>query len=225
MGSNIPPGLREIARNQCGVITRGQALEAGMSPGEVGAKIRRGGWRLVYDGVYATEPGPVRRAARLWAAVLYAGRGAELSFETAGEVHGLTDEPSVVIHVSVPAERRVRELRGLMIHRSVRAGAGRFPPGTLPVTTVEDTILDLAELAGSPQDASDWVTHALRRDLTSGEALLVAAGGRKKLRWRRHIAKATGARAGRPSRSRETEPSVTAPLAIAQPSATTAVPG
>ena len=58
-------------------------------------------------GVYATFTGPMTRDAQLWAAVLAAGPGAQLSHETAAEINRLTDRPSPFIHVTIPANRRI----------------------------------------------------------------------------------------------------------------------
>ena len=72
-------------------MTRRQALDAGMSLGAIAAKIRFGRWQRVHAGVYATFTGPVTRDAQLWAAVLAAGPGAQLSHQTAAEINRLTD--------------------------------------------------------------------------------------------------------------------------------------
>ncbi|HEX8008830.1 MAG TPA: type IV toxin-antitoxin system AbiEi family antitoxin domain-containing protein, partial [Trebonia sp.] len=138
MGSDIPRSLRELARFQGGVVTRKQALAAGISTGAIVSKLKYARWRQIYRGVYATFTGPVSREAGLWAAVLYAGKGAELSHETAAELHGLTDRPAPLIHVTVPAGRRVRPVPGLVIHLSARARNTCFPRGVLPHTFVED---------------------------------------------------------------------------------------
>ena len=45
------------------------------------------------------------RDALLWAAVLAAGPGAQLSHETAAEINRLTDRPSPFIHVTIPADQ------------------------------------------------------------------------------------------------------------------------
>jgi hypothetical protein len=118
MGSDVPSGLLELARFQAGMISRRQAIGSGMAASAVASKVASGRWRMICLGVYATFTGPVGRDARLWAAVLYAGTGAQLSHETAAELLRLTDEQSRLIHVSIPGERRVRRLDGLVIHRS-----------------------------------------------------------------------------------------------------------
>ena len=89
------------------MVTRQQALDAGMSDGAIVAKIRFGRWQRVHAGVYATFTGPMTRDAQLWAAVLAAGPGAQLSHQTAAEINRLTDRPSPFIHVTIPANRRI----------------------------------------------------------------------------------------------------------------------
>jgi hypothetical protein len=184
MGSEIPPSLREIAHFQGGIVTRKQALSEGLASGVIISKIRYRRWRQVYHGVYAMFTGPLSRTAQLWAAVLYAGIGAELSHETAAESHGITDR-SELIHISIPSDRRVQPAPGMQIHISVRAGASCSQPYVLPRTSVEDTILDLVEAAKSLDDVREWVTAGRR---VIGEwALRAAAGKRKKMRWRRQF--------------------------------------
>ena len=89
MSNDIPPGLSDAARFQADVESRRQALRSGMSHSAIASKGKCGRWRQIYPGVYATFRGPVGRDAQLWAAVLYAGKGAHLSHETAAEVNGL----------------------------------------------------------------------------------------------------------------------------------------
>jgi hypothetical protein len=118
MSNDIPPGLGDVARFQAGVVSRQQALRSGMSRSAITSKVRCGRWRQIYHGVYATFSGAVGRDAQLWAAVLYAGKGAQLSHETAAEVNGLADRQSRLIHVTIPAGRRVKQPPGVKVHLS-----------------------------------------------------------------------------------------------------------
>ena len=134
----VPQRVRETARLQCGIVSRSQAIAAGMPPGSVRSKLRTGCWLQVHRGVYATFTGPLPREAQLWAAVLYAGSGAVLSHESAGELQHLVDRPCGVIHVTVPASRRVTPVPGLVIHISDQpTRLDRYPAGQVPVTLVE----------------------------------------------------------------------------------------
>jgi hypothetical protein len=179
------------------VVTRQQALGAGLPAGAITSKVKTGRWRQVYRGVYATFTGPVNREAQLWAAVLHAGKGARLSHETAAELNGLSDRRSRLIHVSVPAARRVMPSVGVVIHISARADARtRFPPGVIPHTFVEETILDLVHAARDLDTVCGWITAAFGRRLTAEGPLRATMYSRAKLRWRPQLGEIITAAAG-----------------------------
>jgi hypothetical protein len=146
MSNGFPSSLQEKARFQAGVITRQQALRSGLSASAIKWQLTRGNWRQIYLGVYATFSGPAGRDAQLRAAVLYAGKGAQLSHETAAEVNGLTERQSALINVSIPADRRVSPPNGVKVHLSAYLDLkARFPRGVVPHTLVEETIIDLVD--------------------------------------------------------------------------------
>ena len=125
------------------MVTRTQVLGAAGTDDVIRARLRRGSWRRMYPGVYATFSGEPGRHALLWAAVLYAGPGAMLSHQTAAELWGLAADPSSLIHVAVPGGRRVRKQAGLRLHLSVRAAAAVHPSRNPPRTRREETVIDL----------------------------------------------------------------------------------
>jgi hypothetical protein len=189
----MPAKLRKTAELQAGVVSRKQAVADGASPGEIDAKLRFKRWQQVHRGVYATFTGALSRRARLWAAVLYAGQGAMLSHDSAGELQGLADKPADAIHVTVPASRRVAPVPGVVIHRSdLPERREECSPGEIPVTRVADTLIDLAEACASVDDVYGWVTRAFGRHEVPVTMidLLVAVRLRKKLRWRAEITEA-----------------------------------
>jgi predicted transcriptional regulator of viral defense system len=107
----------------------------------------------MYRGGYATFSGEPARAGQLWAAVLRAGAGAALSHETAAELYGLARQPSHLIHVTVPADRRILPVPGLAVHTSAQITVARHPVLQPPRTRVEETVLDLADRAREFDDA------------------------------------------------------------------------
>lgn len=151
------------------------------------SKVDSGRWQRVHRGVYAMFTGPLSRGAQLWAAVLYAGSGAVLSHETAAEVDGLADRPSAAIHVTIPGDRRVYPVPGLRVHRSRHLRDLRFPPGELPRTWVEDTILDLAATKSDFDDVCALVTAAFGRYKTTADIMRTVLTERTLHRWRREI--------------------------------------
>lgn len=187
MANHIPEELREIAGFQDGVLSRKQALEAGLSRDALRSRLQSGRWQRVYPGVLATFTGPIPRQATLWAAVLRAGPGAMLSHHTAAEVDGLVRRRSTLIHVTVPGPRHVVPIPGLVIHRSERAESARHPSRTPPRTRIEETVLDLAGSARSFDEAFNWLCLACAGRLVTPARVREAMSERGKMRWRAEI--------------------------------------
>jgi hypothetical protein len=194
--SDIPGPVRLQVREQGGVITRRQAVQAGLSVDKITWLLKRGDWRQVHRAVYVTFTGPVSRSARLWAAVLYAGPGAYLSHETAAEINGLNDGESQAINVTIPASRRISAPPGVVIHRSSRQAMTWRPPGMPPYTVAEETVIDLAQAASAVDDVIALVTRGYGRRLLREGLLQDLAQARKKLRWRYELAEVIQAAAG-----------------------------
>ncbi|HVT67647.1 MAG TPA: type IV toxin-antitoxin system AbiEi family antitoxin domain-containing protein [Trebonia sp.] len=185
MRTEIPPLLLAKAQEQYGVITRKQALASGMGSNAIRWRLERGAWQCVCPGVYTTFTGRVDRDARLWTVVLYGGPGAQLSHETAAEILGLTDGRCPLIHLTIPAERRVRPLPGVVIHRSAYIEPGwRFARGVPPHTWVEETVTDLVNAAVTLDDAVGWITRGFQRGRIGEARLKAVMAARKRLRWR-----------------------------------------
>ena len=136
---------------------------------------------------------PARETA-LWAALLRAGPGAVLSHQTAAERHGLTDEPSSLIIITVPLSRTPTRAKipGVVIHRSDAILRTRHPAMLPPCTRVEDTVLDLIQVAPTFDDAYAWICRAIGRRRTTAERIRQAMDARKKMRWRRELTLALG---------------------------------
>jgi very-short-patch-repair endonuclease len=158
---NAPPTLAELARRQWGVVTRAQLDEAGL--GETGVRdwVRAGRLIRLYRGIYAVGHDRLRLEGRWLAAVMACGAGAVLSHRDAAQLWELRQSNSALIDVTVPSRNgRVRR-KGIRVHRS-----GRLAPeevttrGGIPVTTVERTLLDLADVLPA---------QALRRAVTEAE--------------------------------------------------------
>lgn len=187
MTNDLPPSLARIVRAQQGVVTRRQALRAGLTSAAVRSRHRAGTWRQLYRGVYVTHGGPLSRESQLWAAVLYCGRGAVLSHETAAELHGLRVRSRDTIHVTIPAERRIVGGRGLCVHLSGRPleppDAHRDPPHT-PIC---DTLLDLADAAWDLDTVCGWITDAFEKGKLHEIQLRYALSQRSRVRWRTQL--------------------------------------
>jgi predicted transcriptional regulator of viral defense system len=175
MDYDISGAPAELARWQAGVISRQQLLAAGLTPQMITTRLERQRWQQLYRGVYAAFTGPPPRTAWLWAAVLRAGPGAVLSHLTAAELHGLLDTPAELIFVTVPSTRRI-SAPGLVVRTSERIAGATQPGRQPPRTSVEETVLDLAQLAWTFDDACGWLTQACGRRLTTAAKLERAHG-------------------------------------------------
>ena len=183
MNYDIPARLLKLVQWQAGAISRQQLLDAGLSARAITRRLERGRWQQIYRGVYAAFNGPPSRDTWLWAAVLRAGPGAVLSYHTAAELHGLVDAPAEAIFVTVPSTRRIRT-PGIVVRMSGRVAEARQSGREPPRTSVEETVLDLVELALTFDDACGWITRACGRRLTTEEKLRAAMAVRKKMHWR-----------------------------------------
>jgi len=188
MATGIPEALRELARAQAGVITTQQAEAAGLTKAALAWQLSSERWQQPYRGVYVLSSGPPAREAVLWAAVLRGGRGAMLSHQSAAELAHLVDQPRGALHLTVPADRRIRPVPGLVIHASSYADQVRHPSLRPPRTRIEHTVLDLAAQADTFDDALGWVTRACGRRLTTEDKLRVAMAARGRQRWRELLA-------------------------------------
>lgn len=190
MSRNMPQSCRELIQVQSGVISRRQALDKGISSDAIDWQVRSGRWQVLQRGVYLVFTGPPVREAALWAALHAAGPGAALSHQTAAELFKLTDRPSAAIHVTIPERRRVVSPPGVVIHRSGRIHEAVHPSLQPSRTRIEETVLDLAEMATTFDRAFAVACCACQRRATTPDLLREAMTKRVKLRWRTELAEA-----------------------------------
>jgi hypothetical protein len=137
--------LARIARNQHGLFTTAQAIEAGCSSGVISRRLSAAQYERRWPGVYAVAGSPDTREARYFAALLLLGGDAALSHVTAATVHGLEHRlADDGIHLTV-RNRTFARRAALTVHRS-----GAFTADDvvkidgLRVTSVTWTLTDLA---------------------------------------------------------------------------------
>ncbi|SDS12015.1 type IV toxin-antitoxin system AbiEi family antitoxin domain-containing protein [Jiangella sp. DSM 45060] len=177
--------LDDVLARQRGVISRAQALAAGLTAARLRWLVESGRWQRVHAHTFATFTGPLPYEAQVWAAILRVGAGSVASHRTAAHLDGLCDDPGPVVHVTAPVERHVRtKIDGVRVHYAHRLPHTRHPSKNPPRTRLDDTVLDLVDVASHPREAEGWVTAACQRRLTTPERLADALGRRKKIRWR-----------------------------------------
>ena len=172
---NWRSNVRRKAAAQEGRITWSQLIACGAPKTTVYGWIARGRLVPVAPHVYALGTAVPSYRASLWEAVLYAGPGAMLSHATAAEWRGYAKRRPPSIHLSTP--RNIPSLKSkFVVHR--RRNLPRQMVKGLPVTTPEQTILDLASEA-----AVDDVRYALaqmdfKRELSLNALRAIAGRGK-----------------------------------------------
>jgi hypothetical protein len=79
------------------------------------------------------------------------------------------------------------KIPGIVIHRSDAILRTTHPAMVPPCTRVEDTVLDLIQIAPTFEDAYEWVCRAVGRRRTTADRIRQAMDARKKMRWRREL--------------------------------------
>jgi very-short-patch-repair endonuclease len=179
--------IAHLLEKQHGVLTREQAMAAGLSRRLIASRIDSGRWQRLHRGVFATFSGPVPREAQLWGAVLRVGEHAVISHHTAAELWRLADAAPGPIHLTVPRKAASAVIPGLALHFSARVAEARHPARLPPQTKLEETVLDLAELERAAEDAVAWPIRACQRRLTTPDRIIAALGERSRARWRRDV--------------------------------------
>jgi hypothetical protein len=203
----------ELLDLQRGVISRGQALECGLSASAIRVRLRNGRWQRLADGVYTTFSGEPSRLTLIWAALLAAGPGAAISHQTAAELYNFARRPVPAIHVTIPGDRQVRrgpgaasrgpagrdsrrlpgqEMPPLIVHRSNRIGRARHPALLPPRTRIEETVADLTQCAPTFDEAFHWLSQACGSRLCTVSMIRGALELRKKVRYRAELEAALG---------------------------------
>lgn len=170
--------IRSIAGRNHGLVDRKMALWAGLSDHYVMTQVDLRRWRQPHPGVYYLNATKITWKGRVLAAVLAGGDTALASHRTAGVLWELEGFSGRVVEITVPFVRGPVP-DGVIVHRTRRYLPAAEVHG-IPVTSVERTLLDLAE---SLSDAvmEKATLSAIRKELTTGDRLAATAveqGGR-----------------------------------------------
>jgi hypothetical protein len=174
--------LDNLLARQAGVISRGQALAAGLSGAAVDHRVKARRWQPLYPGVYLAadrRSGHSRTAGRadevrVRAALLWAGEDALLCGRAAAWWYGMVDEPPPIVSVSIGRRRRLRHRAGVGVIRRELAPQDRHRHRGLAVTAPALTVLEAAVELG--EDGAAFLDGALRGSVRFAD--VHAANGR-----------------------------------------------
>lgn len=175
---------------QSGVVSRRQALAAGLAPHDIRRLVRRREWAAVHDGVFVTHTGTPSWTERAWAAVL-AVAPAALCHDSAlrlsdgpGRRGRRSDDP---IHVAVDRKRTVLAPDGVVLHRLARLDSRVLWHRSPPCVRVEEAVLDLAAEAPGEYEAIALLADAVQARRTTTERIRSALDGRPRIPRRRFL--------------------------------------
>ncbi len=133
--------LYDLVAAQRGLLTRRQALEAGLSAGQWGHLTRSNDWRRVSTGVYRRLGAPETWEQTLMAGCLAAD--AIASHRAAGVLWRLP-EIAPKLEVTIPQRRHV-DIAGFEVHRtSFLQPVDRTQRNGIPVTSLARTVIDVS---------------------------------------------------------------------------------
>lgn len=153
----VPPdpsptdSMELLARQQCGVFSRQQALDAGADTTTFRRQIDNGRWRRVAPCVYGFPGTPDSWKRRVWIVHLHGGADTVVSHGSAGRLQGLRPVEGYPIDLTV-GRNRTRALAGSRRHRVDDLAPDHVTElDGLPVTTAARTMFDLAGVVTTPR--------------------------------------------------------------------------
>jgi hypothetical protein len=156
--------LSRMLDAQLDMISRRQALAAGLTKHALAHRLRPGGpWRGLLPGVYLAANGAPTTLQQEMAALLYAGDGSVITGPAALRCHYIRTELTEIVDVLVPAARQRRDTQFVRLNRTTRmpgriweAGPVRY---VMPARAVADTVRGMTSL----RDVRAVVADAVQR--------------------------------------------------------------
>ena len=161
-------------KRQHGLITRGQARQAGMTDTQLKWRVHAGSWVRVARGVYRHGSAPDTRVARLLAACL--ARDALASHRSAAALHGIDGFRLDRIELVVP-RGGARSMSGVILHQSTQFDLTMpVERQGVPCTGLGRTLLDVSAVVKRPRldQAVDSVLREGRLRLADLYRILVS---------------------------------------------------
>lgn len=153
--------IDSILARQAGVISREQALAAGLSRDSVDHRVRLRHWRPLYPRVYLVAGHRLDDEVKVRAAALWAGEGAVLTGLAAAWWHGMVERPPATVALTVGRRRHPRPRAGVAVRRRGLAAVDLVTTRGVDLTARELTVLEASVELGAP--GSQLLDRALQR--------------------------------------------------------------
>jgi len=164
----ISEGLERLLEQQEGVVSRSQALGHGLTAQSVRRLLAQGAWLPMGRGVFRRWGGAPTLAQRAWAGHLAAGNASVIGGAAALALHKAGDDPAdddpVVVWLP-PGVKRATPA-GCVLREDFGGRVSRRSRGMLPLISLEDALIDLAE-GRDAQQVAELLTRASRSGQTT----------------------------------------------------------
>lgn len=171
---HAPPTLRDLLQAQSGVLSRRQALAAGLTPHAWRWRLRSGRWQSLLPGVAVAHSGGVSDEERGWAAVLYCGEHTALTGDAALRLWGMTLPEPELWRVATPGRQLIAPHHSTLAqplrvqpHRVVRLHEVIHPVRRPPVVRPAAALLHSAAWAPSARAAEWRIAAAVQQRLVT----------------------------------------------------------
>jgi hypothetical protein len=156
--------LDRALERQLDVITRQQALAAGLTSNALRHRLRPDGpWQSVLPGVYLAATGTPTVSQQHMAALLYAGPGSMITGPAALRCHRIRGGPSTLVDVLVPANRQRRDAEFVRLYRTNRMPGRTWTFGPLRYALAGRAVADAVRHLASLRDVRAIVADAVQR--------------------------------------------------------------
>jgi hypothetical protein len=164
--------LVELLERQEDLLTRPQAISAGLTRAALEHRLRPGGpWQVVLPGLYATFTGRLTRSQQMLSALLYGGESSVLGGATASAVYGLRQLPQTrYVHLLLPHVLH-RASRDFVRVRRTIAMPTVVLLEELRVAPIERAVVDACRGLRTLNAVRALVAESVQRRMTSVSAL------------------------------------------------------
>jgi very-short-patch-repair endonuclease len=165
-------GLQNLFSKQYRVLTRAQALDAGLTESALRHRLRDGGpWQVALPGVYVAVTGTVSVDEREMAALLYGGPGSMVTGVAALWRHGIRAPGAQPVDILVRHRRQRQDTGFVRLHRTKRMPDRVFTIGELRYAPPTRAVADAARQMTDIQDVRAMVADSVQHGQCRPEAL------------------------------------------------------
>lgn len=179
---SLPPQVVELLDLQSGVISRRQAVTAGLEPHDIRRLLRRREWATAFTGVYVDHTGGLTWLQRSWVAVLamWPAALADRSAIRAAAGHGLRVHGDAgPIHVAVDRGRRpLVTPPGVMLHHLTNLSGRVQWTASPPRVRLEEAVVGVAAGETTDMRAIATLADAVQGRLTTPARLQTSLASR-----------------------------------------------